>query len=79
MSENMQIFNFYIDEDTKLKAQLKLCEIGVVGEKGALAALIRVLLREFIDATDPAALSHIASLVQANYTFTTKRNKRSRL
>lgn len=79
MSENMQIFNFYIDEDTKLKAQLKLCEIGVVGEKGALAALIRVLLREFIDTTDPATLSRIASLVQANYTFTTKRNKRSRL
>lgn len=79
MSENMQIFNFYIDEDTKLKAQLKLCEIGVVGEKGALAALIRVLLREFIDARDPATLSHIAQKVQENYTYTTKRNKRSRL
>lgn len=79
MSENMQIFNFYIDEDTKLKAQLKLCDIGVVGEKGALSALIRVLLRDFIDTTDPATLSHIAQKVQENYTYTTKRNKRSKL
>ena len=79
MSENKQIFNFYIDEDTKLKAQLKLCEIGVIGEKGALAALIRVLLREFIDENDPVTLSRIASLVQVNYAYTTKRNKRSRL
>lgn len=79
MSENMQIFNFYIDEDTKLNAQLKLCEIGVIGEKGALAALIRVLLREFIDENDAARLSYIASLVQVNYAYTTKRNKRSKL
>ena len=79
MSENMQIFNFYIDEDTKLKAQLKLCEIGVVGEKGALAALIRVLLREFIDVRVTAAVTYIVQKVQSNYTYTTKRNKRSRL
>lgn len=70
---SMKAFTLYIDEITKLKAQLRLQELGLDTKKGSLAALIRVLLRAFAeqDITIPP------SLIKEEYLYTTKKNKRS--
>lgn len=76
MNDKMSLYNFYIDKDLKLSAQEKLIkELGKT-EKGALSALIRVLIREYVDSpTDSRLVSKIAK----EYINSATRNKRSRL
>lgn len=74
--DSMKPFTLYIDETTKLMCKVKLHELGVDTEKGSIAALIRVLMRHFADG-DPIKYSAIAEEVLAEYTYTTKKNKRS--
>lgn len=74
---NMRTFNFFLDDFTKYEVLVKLRESGCDTAKGSLSALIRVLLSEFAQETDPDVLARIVAKIQAEYTFTTKRNKRS--
>lgn len=75
----MKLFNFYLDDVTKLKVLKKLRENGMTQEKGTLAALIRVLLNEFTECDNPITTEYLIDKVQEEYTFTTKKNKRSKL
>lgn len=74
---SMRAFTFYLDDVTKLEVLRKLREQGCDTKKGSLSALIRVLLSEFAKITDAEQLNYITDRVQEEYTFTTKRNKRS--
>jgi hypothetical protein len=74
----MKAFTFYLDDITKLCVIQKLKSNGLDTKKGSLAALIRVLLSDFadMDQNDPKFASILAQ-VENEYTFTTKKNKRS--
>ena len=48
MSAKKDLFNFYLDKNVKEQAQLKLIRLTGDKPKGQLAALIRVLLKQFV-------------------------------
>lgn len=74
-NSKMSAMTFYLDDLTKLRVLQRLKELGLDTEKGSLSATIRVLLAEFASSTDDT----IKSKIEAEYLFTTKKNKRSRL
>lgn len=73
------LFNFYLDEDIKNKVQSKLTRMAGDQPKGQLAALIRVLLAQFAATPDEKTNPLLIQAVQAEYEYTTKKNKRSNL
>lgn len=75
----MKLFNFYLDDVTKLQVLQKMHTLGLDGKKGTLAALIRVLLNEFAESDDVHHDSIIKYKVEEEYLLTTKKNKRSKL
>lgn len=78
-STNMRLFNFYLDDVTKLECLRKLRENGIETEKGALSALIRVLLNQFANSDLPEWVEMTCNQVYEEYVLTTKKNKRSKL
>lgn len=75
----MKLTAFYLDDITKLAILTKLRELGISAEKGALSATIRVLLKDFANSNNPERDAKLIQDIQAEYTFTTKKNKRSTL
>ena len=75
----MRPFMFNLDDITKLEVLKKLKDMGLDTKKGSISALIRVLLSEFANTTDKERTERIKGLVQEEYIFTTKKNKRSSL
>lgn len=71
----MKQFVFYLDDDTKEAVLQKLKEDGVQAQKGAIAATIRVLLRAYAD----GAVELSPEQIEQEYTYTTKKNKRSKM
>lgn len=78
-STNMKLFNFYLDDVTKLECLQRLRENGIETEKGALSALIRVLLNQFANSDLPEWVEMTCNQVYDEYVLTTKKNKRSKL
>ena len=76
---NMRLFNFYLDDVTKLECLQRLRENGIETEKGALSALIRVLLNQFASSDSPEWVEMTCNQVYEEYVLTTKKNKRSKL
>lgn len=74
-----RLFNFYLDEDVKEKAEIKLIKLLGEQPKGQLAALIRVLLKQFVATPDEKVNPLLLQAIAAEYEFSTKLNKRSRL
>ena len=79
MPENKTLFNFYLDNDIKKKAQSKLTRLAGDQPKGQLAALIRVLLRQFVATPDEKTNPLLIEAIAAEYEYSAKKNKRSRL
>ena len=78
--QKMQIYAFYLDEPTKLAVEQRLSMLVPDTKKGAMAALLRVLLREFVALPfDDASLTSLQEKLEAEYVYSTKKNKRSRL
>ena len=71
----MNLCNFYIDDELKAKCVARLEEYIPDAKKGAFAALIRTLLYKF--ANEKNVDPKLIDAVKENYTFTTKKNKRS--
>lgn len=76
---NKTLFNFYLDDDVKQAAVEKLVRLSGDKPKGQLAALIRVLLRQFIATPDEKVNKLLIEAVAAEYEYSAKLNKRSRL
>lgn len=76
----MKLFNFYLDDLTKMKVLHKLTELGLDTKKGTFSALIRVMLDYFTDLIDDdPTLEYILRRIEEEYVLTTKKNKRSSL
>ena len=73
------LFNFYLEDDVKKEANYKLVRIKGIQNKGQLAALIRVLLKQFIATPDEKVNPLLIQAIEAEYEYSTKRNKRSKL
>lgn len=73
------LFNFYLDDNDKQKAIDKLVRLSGDRPKGQLAALIRVLLKQFIATPDDKVNPLLIDAIVAEYEYSSKLNKRSRL
>ena len=73
------LFNFYLDDDVKQQATLKLIRLSGDKPKGQLAALLRVLLRQFIATPDNKVNPLLIEAIAAEYEYSQSLNKRSNL
>jgi hypothetical protein len=73
------LFNFYLDDNLKEKATLKINRLNGEQSKGQLAALIRVLLAQFVATPDEKVNPLLVEAVMAEYEYSAKLNKRSGL
>ena len=73
------LFNFYLDDDVKNQAIQKLIRLSGDKPKGQLAALLRVLLRQFIATPDNKVNPLLIEAVAAEYEYSQSLNKRSNL
>lgn len=73
------IFNFYLDDDVKTQVNNKLNKLLGEQSKGQLAALIRVLLKQFVMTPDEKVNPLLLQAIFAEYEYSQKLNKRSRL
>lgn len=71
-----RLFNFYLDDDVKQQVEEKLEKEFGKQEKGALASLIRVQLLMYL--AQPKNQTLLDAL-EAEYTYSQTKNKRSRL
>ena len=76
---NKRIFNFWLDDDVREEATNKLSRMAGDSTKGRLASLIRVLLRQFVATPDDKVNPLLIEATMAEYEFSQKLNKRSRL
>ena len=73
------LFNFYLDDDVKNQAIQKLIRLSGDKPKGQLAALLRVLLRQFIATPDDKVNPLLIEAIAAEYEYSQSLNKRSHL
>ena len=73
------LFNFYLDDITKKQAIAKLNRLVGEQNKGHFAALIRVLLKQFVATPDEKVNKLLIEAIAAEYEYSTKLNKRSNL
>lgn len=73
------LFNFYLDDDVKQEAVDKLIRLTGDQPKGQLAALIRILLKQFVATPDDKVNKLLIDAIAAEYEYSQKLNKRSRL
>lgn len=74
-----QLFNFYLEDDDKTKAMEKLNRLLGEQAKGQLASLLRVMLKQFLYTPDDKVSKDLLEAVDAEYTYSTIKNKRSKL
>lgn len=78
--QKMQLCTFYLDDETKLAVEQRLSMLVPDTKKGTMAALLRVLLREFVALPfDDHSLTSLQEKLEAEYVYSTKKNKRSKL
>lgn len=73
------LFNFYLDDSDKQLATEKLIRLSGDRPKGQLAALLRVLLKQFIATPDEKVNPLLIDAISAEYEYSAKLNKRSRM
>lgn len=73
------LYNFYLDDGMKKNAQEKLTRLLGEQEKGALAALIRTLLEQFLATPDDKVNPLLTQAIYAEFEYSQKLNKRSRM
>lgn len=73
------LFNFYLDEDLKKQAVDKLIRLNGKQEKGQFAALLRVMIRQFVATPDEKVNPLLLGAINAEYEYSTKLNKRSKM
>lgn len=73
------LFNFYLEDEVKQQAQEKLVRLTGDQPKGQLAALIRILVKQFIATPDEKVNPLLVQAIFAEYEYSQKLNKRSRM
>ena len=74
-----QLFNFYLEDNDKTKATEKLNRLLGEQAKGQLASLLRVMLKQFLYTPDDKVSKDLLEAISAEYTYSTIKNKRSKL
>lgn len=74
---NKSLFNLYLDDDLKKQVQDKINRLRGEQAKGQVAALVRVLLRQFVATPDDKVNPLLIDALEAEYTFSNLKNKRS--
>ena len=74
-----QLFNFYLEDNDKIKATEKLNRLLGEQAKGQLASLLRVMLKQFLYTPDDKVSKDLLAAISAEYTYSTIKNKRSKL
>lgn len=74
---NLILTTLYLDKDVVKKCEEKLIKHMGETAKGSTAALVRTLL--YIFANDPKTSPIVYDMVKENYTYSTLKNKRSKL
>ena len=72
-----RLFNFYLDDELRDAANSKIVSLTGDQPKGQLAALIRVLLKQFVMTTNVNPL--LVQAIAAEYEYSQSLNKRSKL
>lgn len=75
----MKLVNFYVEETLQKQVTDKITRLKGEENKGQFSALIRVLLKQFVATPDEKVNKLLIDAVDAEYTVSAKRNKRSRL
>lgn len=78
-TNKMDLFNFYLDHETKELCIMKLQELIPGATKGTLSALIRTLLWQFAYTDTKDINPTLIEAVKLNYIVSKNRNKRSSL
>ena len=73
------LFNFYLDDDLKQEAIEKLNRVSGEKQKGQLASLIRVSIKQFVDTPDNEISPLLLAAIDEEYEYGLKLNERSRL
>ena len=73
------LYNFYIDPDDKEACENKLEELFGKQEKGQLASLIRILLKQFLAIPKDKMNPLLIKAIEAEYVYSQKLNKRSKM
>ena len=73
------LFNFYLDDEIKRKAIEKLNDLCGTQNKGQLASFIRVKIAEFVATPNDKISDTLLDAIEAEYTYSQKLNKRSKL
>lgn len=76
---NKSLFNFYLDNDMKAELVEKLSRLTGDKPKGQVSSLIRVLLKQFLATPDDKVSRLLIEAIDAEYEYSQKLNKRSRL
>ena len=74
-----QLLNFYLEDNDKTKATEKLNRLLGEQAKGQLASLLRVMLKQFLYTPDDKVSKDLLEAISAEYTYSTIKNKRSKL
>ena len=74
-----QLFNFYLEDCDKINATEKLNRLLGEQAKGQLASLLRVMLKQFLYTPDDKVSKDLLEAISAEYTYSTIKNKRSKL
>ena len=74
-----QLFNFYLEDCDKINATEKLNRLLGEQAKGQLASLLRVMLKQFLYTPDDKVPKELLEAISAEYTYSTIKNKRSKL
>lgn len=73
------LFNFYLDDELKKSAMEKLETLNGKKEKGQLAALLRIMLKQFVATPNDKVNPLLLQAIDAEYEYCTKTNKRSKM
>lgn len=74
-----QLFNFYLEDCDKNAAIDKLKRLKGGTTKGQLASLLRVMLKQFLLTPDAQISKDLLEAIDAEYTYSQLKNKRSQL
>ena len=74
-----QLFNFYLEDCDRRNATEKLNRLLGEQAKGQLASLLRVMLKQFLYTPDDKVSKDLLEAISAEYTYSTIKNKRSKL
>lgn len=74
-----RLYNFYLDPQMKTELNEKLERLIGEKPKGSLASLIRVQLKQFLSTPDENINPLLIQAIDAEYEYSAKLNKRSRM